>query len=75
MMIPSGRAEEPRPDARSAFQELSAWIGRRLPKVRSVDTATFIGANGTSCRRQIAAGAGREAQHVARVLERAVAQS
>ena len=36
-------------------------------------TATLIVADGTSCRHQIHDGAGREAMHVARVLERALA--
>ncbi|MGH8698254.1 MAG: FAD-binding and (Fe-S)-binding domain-containing protein, partial [Burkholderiales bacterium] len=44
-----------------------------LPKVRAADGATLVVADGTSCRRQIADGAGREAIHVARVLERALA--
>jgi Fe-S oxidoreductase len=43
-----------------------------LPKVRAADAATLVVADGTSCRRQIADGAGREALHVARVLERAL---
>jgi Fe-S oxidoreductase/FAD/FMN-containing dehydrogenase len=43
-----------------------------LPKVRAADDATLVVADGTSCRRQIADGAGREALHVARVLERAL---
>jgi FAD/FMN-containing dehydrogenase/Fe-S oxidoreductase len=43
-----------------------------LPKVRAADPATVIVADGTSCRHQIADGAGREAVHVARVLERAL---
>ena len=34
---------------------------------------TLIVADGTSCRHQIADGAGREALHVARVLEKALA--
>jgi Fe-S oxidoreductase len=40
-----------------------------LPKVRSVPNAIVV-ADGTSCRHQIADGAGREAMHVARLLER-----
>jgi Fe-S oxidoreductase len=44
-----------------------------LPKVRGADAATLVVADGTSCRHQIADGAGREAMHVARVLERALA--
>ena len=43
-----------------------------LPKVRGADAATLVVADGTSCRHQIADGAGREAVHVARVLERAL---
>ncbi|HLB15187.1 MAG TPA: 4Fe-4S dicluster domain-containing protein, partial [Burkholderiales bacterium] len=44
-----------------------------LPKVRAADAGTLVVADGTSCRHQIADGAGREAIHVARVLERALA--
>jgi FAD/FMN-containing dehydrogenase/Fe-S oxidoreductase len=44
-----------------------------LPKVRAADGATLVVADGTSCRHQIADGAGRAAIHVARVLERALA--
>ena len=44
-----------------------------LPKVRGAAAETLIVADGTSCRHQIADGAGREAIHVARVLERALA--
>ena len=43
-----------------------------LPAVRAADRDTLIVASGTSCRRQIADGAGREAWHVARVLEQAL---
>jgi FAD/FMN-containing dehydrogenase/Fe-S oxidoreductase len=43
-----------------------------LPKVRAADADTLVVADGTSCRHQIADGAGREAVHVARVLERAL---
>jgi FAD/FMN-containing dehydrogenase/Fe-S oxidoreductase len=39
-----------------------------LPKVRAAGEATLVVADGTSCRHQIADGAGREALHVARVL-------
>jgi Fe-S oxidoreductase len=39
-----------------------------LPRVRAADEATLVVADGTSCRHQIADGAGREALHVARVL-------
>jgi Fe-S oxidoreductase/FAD/FMN-containing dehydrogenase len=43
-----------------------------LPKVRAAAPETIVVADGTSCRHQIADGAGREAIHVARVLERAL---
>jgi len=43
-----------------------------LPKVRAAGAGTLVVADGTSCRHQIADGAGREAVHVARVLERAL---
>jgi Fe-S oxidoreductase len=45
-----------------------------LPKVRAAEPGTLIVADGTSCRHQIRDGAGREALHVARVLEKALAQ-
>src|SRR6185295_9140493 len=44
-----------------------------LPAVRGAAADTLIVADGTSCRHQIAHGAKREALHVARVLERALA--
>ncbi|MCP5155400.1 MAG: FAD-binding protein [Ectothiorhodospiraceae bacterium] len=44
-----------------------------LPAVRAAGPDTILVADGTSCRHQIADGAGREAIHVARVLERALA--
>jgi Fe-S oxidoreductase len=44
-----------------------------LPKIREAGEHTLIVADGTSCRHQIADGAGREALHLARVLERALA--
>jgi len=43
-----------------------------LPAVREAGDDTVIVADGTSCRHQIADGAGREALHVARVLEAAL---
>jgi Fe-S oxidoreductase len=43
-----------------------------LPAVRRADAEALIVADGTSCRHQIADGAGRQALHVARVLERAL---
>ncbi|MDO8305112.1 (Fe-S)-binding protein, partial [Herminiimonas sp.] len=44
-----------------------------LPAVRQADGDTIVVADGTSCRHQIADGAQREAWHVARVLEMALA--
>jgi Fe-S oxidoreductase len=44
-----------------------------LPAVRVAGEDTLVVASGTSCRHQIADGAGREALHVARVLELALA--
>jgi Fe-S oxidoreductase len=44
-----------------------------LPKIRQASAETLLVADGTSCRHQIADGAGREAQHVARVLAEALA--
>ncbi len=41
-----------------------------LPAVRAASDQTWIVADGTSCRHQILDGTGREAWHVARVLER-----
>jgi FAD/FMN-containing dehydrogenase/Fe-S oxidoreductase len=55
-------------DVSLAMAELSL-----LPAVRKADADTLIVADGTSCRHQIADGAGREAVHVIRVLERALA--
>jgi len=43
-----------------------------LPAVRQADAQTLVVADGTSCRHQIHDGAGREALHVARVLEMAL---
>ncbi len=44
-----------------------------LPAVRAAGKDAIIAADGTSCRHQIADGAGRQAQHPARILERALA--
>jgi Fe-S oxidoreductase len=44
-----------------------------LPAVRAAGEDTLVVADGTSCRHQIHDGARREAIHVARVLERALA--
>jgi hypothetical protein len=41
--------------------------------VRNADPGALIVADGTSCRHQIADGAGRKAIHVARVIEQALA--
>jgi Fe-S oxidoreductase len=51
--------------------EVSVAMGELslLPAVRKADPATLIVADGTSCRHQIADGTGRDAVHVARVLE------
>jgi len=54
-------------DVSLAMGELSL-----LPAVRNADGDTLIVADGTSCRHQIKDGANRAAQHVARVLERAL---
>jgi Fe-S oxidoreductase len=44
-----------------------------LPRVRAAAPGALLVADGTSCRHQIRDGAGRDAMHVARVLERAIA--
>jgi glycerol-3-phosphate dehydrogenase subunit C len=44
-----------------------------LPQVRAANAETLLIANGTSCRQQIRDGATREAQHLAQVLQRALA--
>jgi hypothetical protein len=44
-----------------------------LPAIRKAGDDTLIVADGTSCRHQIADLGGRDALHVARVLERALA--
>ena len=43
-----------------------------LPAVRRADARTLLVADGTSCRSQILHGSGREALHVARMLEAAL---
>ncbi len=43
-----------------------------LPALRAADEETLVVADGTSCRHQIRDGAGREALHVARVLQQAL---
>ena len=54
--------------------EVSMKMANRslLPAVRSAPAGAMIVADGTSCRHQIADGAGRPAVHVARVLDDAV---
>ncbi len=54
-------------DVSLAMAELSL-----LPAVRKADGDTLVVADGTSCRHQIRDGTGREAVHVARVLERSL---
>ncbi len=44
-----------------------------LPAVRKADAETLIVADGTSCRQQIADGAGRNPVHVAQILARSLA--
>lgn len=46
-----------------------------LPAARTAQPSTVIVADGFGCRRQVADGAGREALHVARVLEAALPSS
>jgi FAD/FMN-containing dehydrogenase/Fe-S oxidoreductase len=53
-------------DVSLAMGELSL-----LPAVRAAEDDALIVANGTSCRHQIADGTGREALHIAQVLDRA----
>ena len=43
-----------------------------LPAVRAAAADTVVAADGTSCRQQMRDLAGREAMHVARVLEAAL---
>ena len=54
--------------------DLSMKMGEAalLPAVRNASADAVIVADGTSCRHQIADGAGRTAVHVAKVLERAL---
>jgi Fe-S oxidoreductase len=59
----------------AAHYDVSMKMGELslLPKVRAAAPDVLVVADGTSCRHQIRDGAGREAIHVARVLERALA--
>jgi FAD/FMN-containing dehydrogenase/Fe-S oxidoreductase len=55
--------------------ETSLKIGELdvLPKMRAAPPDTILAANGTSCRHQIADGAGRDARHIVRILDDASA--
>ncbi len=55
--------------------EMSLRIGELgvLPKMRAASSDVLLAANGTSCRHQIADGAGREARHLVRILDDASA--
>jgi len=55
--------------------EMSLKIGELgvFPKMRAAPAGTVLAANGTSCRHQIADGAGREARHIVRILDDASA--
>jgi FAD/FMN-containing dehydrogenase/Fe-S oxidoreductase len=55
--------------------DLSLAIGELgvLPKLRAAPADTLLVASGTSCRHQIAHALGREAQHPARIIDRALA--
>jgi Fe-S oxidoreductase len=57
--------------------EVSMKIGELgvLPKMRAAPPATLLAACGTSCRHQIAEGAGREARHIVRILDEASASA
>ena len=59
----------------AAHYETSMAMGELdlLPAVRAADRDTLIVAGGTSCRHQVRDGTGRDAWHVARVLEQALA--
>jgi FAD/FMN-containing dehydrogenase/Fe-S oxidoreductase len=55
--------------------DVSMQIGELgvLPKMRAAPLDTILAACGTSCRHQIAEGAGREARHIVRILDEASA--
>ena len=46
-----------------------------LPKMRAAAPDTLLAACGTSCRHQIADGAGRDARHIVRILDEASARA
>jgi FAD/FMN-containing dehydrogenase/Fe-S oxidoreductase len=58
----------------SEHVEVSMAMGELalLPAVRAASQEALLVANGTSCRRQIADGTGREAIHLAQALDRAL---
>jgi Fe-S oxidoreductase len=58
----------------SETYEVSMRMGELslLPRVRAAKADHLIVADGTSCRHQIADGAGREALHVAQILNSAL---
>ena len=51
--------------------QMSLKIGELgvLPRMRAASVDTFLAANGTSCRHQIADATGREARHLVRILD------
>ncbi|HEX2151812.1 MAG TPA: FAD-linked oxidase C-terminal domain-containing protein, partial [Stellaceae bacterium] len=53
--------------------DISMRIGELgvLPRLRAASPDTMLAACGTSCRHQIAEGAGREARHIVRILDEA----
>jgi hypothetical protein len=55
---------------------LSMQIGELgvLPKMRAAAPDALLAACGTSCRHQIAEGAGRDARHIVRILDEASAE-
>ena len=55
--------------------EMSLRIGELgvLPKMREAASDTLLAACGTSCRHQIADGAQRDARHIVRILDEALA--
>jgi Fe-S oxidoreductase/FAD/FMN-containing dehydrogenase len=57
--------------------EVSMKIGELgvLPKMRAAPPETLLAACGTSCRHQIAEGAGRQARHIVRILDEASASA
>jgi Fe-S oxidoreductase len=57
--------------------EMSLRIGELgvLPRMRDAGPETILAACGTSCRHQIAEATGREARHIVRILDEAVAEA